>query len=138
MHALQERGVPAGAVLNAREVMTNPHFRSRGFFEQSEDPPEVEGVGKRIYGGRPYRFSRSQGRVRGVSQLGQHNDYALRELLGMGDRAIGNLVDAGIVGDVPTGVESMNPQPMDIEGQLRMGAIAMQDPDYREVLGLDE
>jgi len=76
--------------------------------------------------------------VRGVSQLGQHNDYALRELLGLEDNAVAGMVDAGIVGTVPTGVESMNPQPMDIEGQLRMGAIAMQDPNYREVLGLDE
>ena len=138
MHTLQERGVPAGAVLNAREVMTNPHFRSREFFERSEDPPEVEGVGTRVYGGRPYRFSRSRGRIRGVSQLGEHNDYALRELLGMDDASIAGLVDSGIVGTVPTGVESMNPQPMDIEGQLRMEAIASHDLDYRQVLGLDE
>ena len=138
MHILQERGVPAGAVLNAREVMTNPHFRSREFFERSEDPPEVEGVGTRVYGGRPYRFSRSRGRIRGISQLGEHNGYALRELLGMDDTSIAGLVDSGIVGTVPTGVESMNPQPMDIEGQLRMEAIASQDLDYRQVLGLDE
>ena len=137
-HLLQERGVPAGAVLNARDVLTNPHFRSRNFFEKAEDPPEVEGVGARMYAGRPYKFSRSQGQVRGASYLGQHNDYALRELLGMDTASIGALEEAGVAGTVPTGVESMNPQPMDIEGQIRQGSLAMHDAHYREALGLDE
>ena len=137
MHLLQERGVPAGAVLNARDVLTNSHFRSREFFEKYTDPPEVEGVGTRWYAGRPYKFSKSYGQMRMVAQLGQHNDYALKELLALDESAIASMTEAGIVGTVPTHAEQLNPQPADIEGQLRMGSIALYDPDYRKVLGLD-
>ena len=38
MEELQSAGVPAGPVLNARSLLTDPHFRDRGFFEQVDHP----------------------------------------------------------------------------------------------------
>ena len=137
MHLLQQKGIPAAAVLNSRDVLTDPHFRSRGFFEKYTDPSEVEGVGTRWYVGRPYKFSKSYGEIRLVSQLGQHNEYVLKELLAMEESAISQMTEAGIIGTEPTNVDQLNPQPADIEGQLRMGSIAFQDPSYKKVLGIE-
>lgn len=137
MHLLQQRGIPAAAVLNSRDTLTDPHLRSRDFFEKHTDPAEVEGVGARWYASRPYKFSKSYGEIRMVSQLGEHNEYVLNDLLGMEESATSAMAEAGIIGTEPTNVEQLDPQPVNIEAQLRMGSIAFHDPNYKKVLGIE-
>ena len=52
MRALQDAGVPAGAVLTNRQVAENEHFRARGFFQR--DP------GGRVHLAAPWRFSKPE------------------------------------------------------------------------------
>ncbi|MFN3974660.1 MAG: CaiB/BaiF CoA transferase family protein [Dehalococcoidia bacterium] len=136
MHRLQERGVPAGAVFHARDLLTDPHFRERGFFERYTHPPEVEGVGTRVYPGRPYRFSRSQGSIRFIARLGEHNYAVLGNLLGMEETAIAQMEREGVIGNTPVNAERLRPKPTPPEEQVRGLASAFHDPHYKKVLGL--
>jgi crotonobetainyl-CoA:carnitine CoA-transferase CaiB-like acyl-CoA transferase len=98
MTLLQHWGVPAGAALNPREIFTDPHLRSRGFWEQVEDGS----AGIQEYYGRPYRFSISEVTTRTPTpQLGQHNHQILHDILGLSPEAIAELELQGTIGTQP-------------------------------------
>ena len=99
-HLLQAHGVPAGAVLTARDLVANSHLRERAYFEvfTNENAPRV---GPRVYAGRPFRIPHIPEALRLVSALGQHNVQILREIAGLSDEAIRQLLDAGIIADRP-------------------------------------
>ena len=63
MERLQGVGVPAGPVLNARGLLTDPHIRERRLFEPA-DHPKVTGLGRREYLGRGWKLSGSEVKVR--------------------------------------------------------------------------
>ncbi|MCS7206655.1 MAG: CoA transferase [Dehalococcoidia bacterium] len=138
MHRLQEQGIPAAAVFHAKDLLTDPHFRQRGFFERYTHPPEVEGVGTRVYTGRPYQFSRSKGSIRFIARLGEHNHPILGDLLGLDAARITQMEREGIIGTVPVDAERLRPKPAPPEEQVRIGGVAFRDPQYRTVLGLDQ
>ena len=77
MHALQQAGVPAAAVLDIEELVHDPHLKERDYFMTSEDGTNT------LFPGVPYRLSDGEIRIgwRGPD-LGQHNLYVLSELLG--------------------------------------------------------
>lgn len=138
MHRLQEQGIPAAAVFHSKDLLTDPHFRQRGFFERYTHPPEVEGVGTRVYTGRPYQFSRSKGSIRFIAGLGKHNRTILGDLLGMEEETIASMEKMGIIGTEPVDAERLRPKPAPPEQYMRIGASAFRDPDYKKVLGLEE
>ena len=78
MAALQEAGVPAGAVLSAPEWLDNPHLRARGYYSHLADadrPPRVgDGLPLLIDGHRDYSGWRR------APMLGEHNAEILSEL----------------------------------------------------------
>jgi formyl-CoA transferase len=97
---LQAHGVPAGAVLTARDLVLNPHLRERGYFEvfTNEHSPHV---GPRLYAGRPFRLPNIPEALTLVSALGQHNCQILREVAGLSDEEIRRLCETGIIATRP-------------------------------------
>jgi benzylsuccinate CoA-transferase BbsF subunit len=95
---LQARGVPAGAVLDMKEMVESPHFVARGLFEEAWNPevgpvPHLRG---------PWKFSGTPAPVsRPAPGFGEHNDYVLRELLGLSEAEVAGLEAQGIVAREP-------------------------------------
>jgi len=94
-------GVPAGHVIDAREVAHNPQMGHRGFFEIQDHPV----TGPHPVPVIPFRF-----RVhptawlrRAAPTLGQHNDEVLGDELGLTDAELAELRATGIIGDRPAG-----------------------------------
>ena len=55
MHALQESGVAAGAVIDQADAYSDPHLEARGAFEEAYQ----EDVGTHLYPGAPFKMSRT-------------------------------------------------------------------------------
>ena len=94
-------------------------------------------MGERTFLSRPYKFSKSPLHIQGPSPaFGEHNEPALRELLGVSEETYRQLVEDVVISTVPTSGEPspVTPQPE----ALARGIIAAWDPDYRERLGLSE
>jgi benzylsuccinate CoA-transferase BbsF subunit len=132
MEALQTRGVPAGAVQNARELLTDPHLRSRRFYEMAHHH-ESTGMPPLPYTSRPWKMSETPGGTRwGAPVIGQHNREVLVDMLGMAQSGYDALVESGKVGTNPTGVRRPSIIPM--EDQVRLGRIVEHDTSYRDVI----
>ncbi len=95
MEVLQRAGVPAGPVLEADELLAEPHLNARGIFETVTHPE----AGTHPYVGMYARFSRTPGSIRRPAPcLGEHNEYVLGGLLGMSAGEIARLEAEGIIG----------------------------------------
>ena len=98
--ALQAAGIPAGAVLNAVELLGDPHVRAYAGYEYVDTP----GVG-------PTPYPRIAPRLRGTPTpvsgpapgFGEANAYVLGEILGRTGEEIAELTAAHIVVDEPLG-----------------------------------
>ena len=98
MHILQKAGVTAGAVLNAKEVMENPHLRERAYFNMVTHPQ----AGTHDYPGLPLKLSdAATGSDRPAPCIGQDNHYVLGELLGFSEDEISNLEEKRVISDGP-------------------------------------
>ena len=100
MAALQAAGVPAGALLDARELCEEPGLLARGFFVELE----FAGAGTHAYAGSPVRIdgARHEG-FRGGSALGADNERVLGGLLGLAAEEIEALYASGVIADRPPG-----------------------------------
>ena len=102
MEILQSVGVPAGPVLTAGQALADPHFRQRGFFERVDHPAET-GLGSKDYIGRGWKFSGSKAGIDGPAPLlGEANDYALREVLGLSAEQVDALTEQEVIGVEPS------------------------------------
>jgi crotonobetainyl-CoA:carnitine CoA-transferase CaiB-like acyl-CoA transferase len=134
-HRLQAAGVPAGPVLDARDLFTDPHLAARKFFDHVQHPPET-GVGQRPQLGRPWRFSAFKVPTPAAGpRLGEANDYVLKEVLGSSETEVAAMAAQEIIGSAPVGARMPNPVPA--EEQLRLGRLAALDRDYRKRLGIE-
>jgi crotonobetainyl-CoA:carnitine CoA-transferase CaiB-like acyl-CoA transferase len=132
MERLQNAGVPAGPVLNAGQMLADPHLRARGLFE-GEEHPQGTGLGRREYLGRGWKLSDSDVRIRRPApDLGEANDYVLSEVLGLTSAEIEELHRANAVGRTLEGAPQ--PSTVPLERQVELGWIADHDPGYREHL----
>ena len=135
MDALQEAGIPAAAVLNSREVLTNPHMRNRGFYERVNHHPD-SGIGPKIYFGRPWKMSKTPSRIqRPAPGLGEHNEFILGDLLGHDAAEIERLYKINMLGKIPTDLPDFKPP--SYQRQLEEGTLAGYDPDYSDIVGND-
>jgi crotonobetainyl-CoA:carnitine CoA-transferase CaiB-like acyl-CoA transferase len=92
---LVKNGVPVGTVNTLAEVVKHPQVVARKSFVEIDHPK----VGKVPVVNVPARLSRTPGAVRAPSPtLGQHNEQALRDLLGLGTDQIAALRAAGVLG----------------------------------------
>jgi len=98
MTRLQRAGLAAAPVLYPGEMLENPQFVSRDFFEPVDHPY----AGTRRLPGNIAKMSDADCRIRFPAPcLGQHNDYVFRELLGLTDKEMAELQEAGIIGNEP-------------------------------------
>lgn len=80
MRALQAKGVPAGVVQNAKDLVErDEQIAVRGAFV-TVDHPEMGPV---VYNNPPYKLSRTQPQIRSAPLIGQHNDEVFREWAGI-------------------------------------------------------
>jgi benzylsuccinate CoA-transferase BbsF subunit len=95
MRLLQAKGVPAGVVQTARDVLDrDEHLRARGYYVYLDHPE----TGRSAYDGPGVRLSATPGRLAAPAPLlGQHNEYVLRELLGYDDEQIAELLVEQVV-----------------------------------------
>lgn len=95
MHALQSRGVPAGIVQTAVDVVDrDPQLRHRGHWVTLD---HLE-MGPSIYNAPPVRFSRTPVQLkRPAPCLGQHTEEICREVLGLSDAEILALREAQVL-----------------------------------------
>ena len=132
MERLQAVGVPAGPVLNAKGLLTDPHIKARGLFERVEHPPET-GLGHRAYLGRGWKLSDSEVRIRGPAPiLGEANEYVLGEVMGLDDAATRSLREAGAIGETAAGARI--PEVPSLERQVELGWTVSYDPDFQRIL----
>ena len=90
MTTLQDAGVPAAVVQNARDILKDdPHIREREYYVYLEHPE----AGRTAYDGAGFRLSKTpaQYRTAGAS-LGQHTHQVSKEILGLSDEEIADLM----------------------------------------------
>lgn len=99
MGVLRRWDIPAAAVTNAQDLYADPHLAARGFWETIEDPD----AGVHRYPGRPFKLSRTPlSTRRPTPTLGQHNEYVLKDLLGLSEKEVSQLSASGVIGMEPT------------------------------------
>ena len=99
MHILQEVGIPAGPVLDAKKLVEEPHLNERGLYETVTHPE----VGTHPYVGMYARFSKTPGSIRKPAPcLGEDNQYVFGELLGLSPEEMAQLEEQGIIGTKPS------------------------------------
>lgn len=135
MQRLQAQGVPAGAVLDGRDLHFDPHLKARGLVEMVDFPPE-RGMGpRRPLLGRPWNFSANPLSIKGPAPTyGQHNREVLRDVLGYDETRCAALASAGIVVDKP--VKPREFPMMSMDKRVEIGRLAYWDEDYKQRLGI--
>ena len=130
MAALQGAGVPAGAVLDSKDLLFDPHLRERGFYEVVRHHPST-GMPPLPYAGRPWQMSATPAVApKAAPLMGEHNDFVLRELLGLADSDVARLESEGIIGRAPA-----DPRPVQrpsLEEQVRQGRMLRYETDFQE------
>lgn len=136
MERLQAAAVPAGAVLDGRDLHFNPHLQARGLLERVEFSKERNMGSKRPIVGRPWKFSATPLSIRGEAPtFGQHNREVLRAILGYDEARCQALESAGIIVDKPLKVREVPDLSMD--ERVKLGRLAYWDRDYKERLGIE-
>jgi len=100
--ALSNAGVPAGYVVDSRDIAHNPQLRHRGYFASEHHPV----TGTHPIPTVPFRFASRRGidwLTRPAPTLGEHNREVLGEELGLGDDELGALEATGLIGTRPLG-----------------------------------
>ena len=132
MTALQAKGVPAGAVLDGKGLLFDPHLKERGFYEVAEHEP-ITGMPPLPYTSRPWKFSKTPGELRSAAPtLGRHNHFVLSEIIGVSSAQVDAMEERSAIGTAPPNPRA--PRIVSIEEQLRRGQIIAHDPDHRENL----
>jgi benzylsuccinate CoA-transferase BbsF subunit len=130
MHALQGAGVSAGAVLDAKDLLFDPHLRARRFYELVSHHPST-GIPPLPYASRPWRLSRTPAvPSRAAPIIGEHNKWAIMELLGHSAEQIAALEDKGIIGYAPTDPRGV--QRPSLDEQVRQGRLQRYETDFQE------
>jgi len=130
MHALQKDGVAAGAVLDSKDLLFDPHLGQRNFYEVVTHH-ESTGIPPLPYAGRPWKLSKTPAvNSQPAPLMGEHNNLVLSGLLGKTAEEMTALEEAGIIGYGPT-----NPRPVQrpsLDEQVRQGRMQRYETDYEE------
>ncbi len=140
MERLQKAGIPAGAVLNMKELLLDQHLKERDGFEAVVHPDYegTRGLGTRLYPSLSWKLSKSTlPGVQPAPRLGEHNNYVLKDLLGLVDDEVNALEAEGIIGTVPLSASQPGiHQSPPISEMLELGEMRGYDPNYREILDI--
>jgi crotonobetainyl-CoA:carnitine CoA-transferase CaiB-like acyl-CoA transferase len=97
--ALQAAGVPAGAVLNCLELLSDPHIVSRGGFEYVDTP----NVGPTPYPRVAFTLSETVPISKPAPGFGEDNEAVFCDLLELSRDDLARLERDGIIASIPTG-----------------------------------
>ena len=129
MQTLQTAGVPAGAVLDSKDLLFDPHLVSRDFYEVVSHHHSTE-IPPLPYASRPWKLSETTAvPPKAAPLMGQHNEYVLGELLGMTSSEISALEEMGVIGYAPD-----DPRPVQrpsLDEQVRQGRMRAYDTDFQ-------
>lgn len=95
MELLQAAGVPAAAVQDVEDQLTrNPQFEARGLFLTLDEPE----MGPIVTESPPVTMSETPPRVyRPAPLIGEHTEAVLREVVGIGDSEVKELISQGVL-----------------------------------------
>ena len=128
MEALQGRGVPAGAVLDSKDLLFNAHLTERKFYEVVAHHPSTE-MPPLPYAGRPWKMSQTPAvKPAAAPLMGEHNELVLGELLGYKMADIARLEVDGVIGYAPS-----DPRPVQrpsLDEQVRQGRMLRYEEDF--------
>jgi benzylsuccinate CoA-transferase BbsF subunit len=94
MEMMQAAGVPAGVVQTGQDLLEkDPQLKHRCFFRELDHPE----IGSHYARGPCFLLSRSPWLPQRSPLLGEHNEYVLKELLGMTDEEVSELVARGVL-----------------------------------------
>jgi benzylsuccinate CoA-transferase BbsF subunit len=92
MTLLQEAGVPAGLVEGGEDLVADPQLNHRGTWVTLEHTE----IGPHIYEAPPFKLSKTPPELKMPAPcLGEHNEYILKDVLGMSDDEVAELLIAG-------------------------------------------
>jgi crotonobetainyl-CoA:carnitine CoA-transferase CaiB-like acyl-CoA transferase len=101
--ALQRHGVPSGPMLTGSEQLDDPHFVARGYPRWLDQ----QDLGRMAFEGPAFRGSGMTDVVLfQAPRLGEHTEEICRELLGMTDAEIRELLESGALEGPPAGSDS--------------------------------
>lgn len=94
MQLLQSAGVPAGVVQRSSDLLQDPQLAHRRFFRYMDHPE----MGNIPYTGHQFRIRGYESGPRFPAPLlGEHNELVMREILGMTDQEISEVLAAGAI-----------------------------------------
>ncbi|MBI4283443.1 MAG: CoA transferase [Chloroflexi bacterium] len=94
MALMQAAGVAAGVVATGEDLLEHdPQLKHRRFFREVDHPQ----AGKHHQRRPAFLLSKSPVELRRAPLLGEHNEYALKEILGLSDEEVAELVIQGVV-----------------------------------------
>lgn len=94
MKALQEAGVPSGAVQSQADLWEDPQLKHRDFFQWLDHTE----CGPMPYNGLQFLLSKTPGRLRMPHALiGEHNELVLKEFVGLSNDEIADLIVADVL-----------------------------------------
>ena len=134
MAALQAEGVPAGAVLDSKDLLFNPHLMERRFYEVVSHHPSTQ-MPPLPYAGRPWKLPETPAVApRAAPLMGEHNDLVFRDLLGMSASEVQGLQANGVIGYAPD-----DPRPVQrpsLDEQVRQGRMLRYETDFQDQVKL--
>ena len=125
METLQKLRIPAGAVLNMKEVNLNSHLKKRGFFQLIDHGKRI---GRRpIPSQIPAKFHGCRkGVLKRAPHFGEDTEYILGSLLGMSRQDMRKLENEEIIGKSPV-FPPGRPTRLDLLERQQAGSM---DPNY--------
>lgn len=136
MERLQAAGVPAGAVLDGRDLNLDPQMNHRGLLEWVRFKPEREMGDRRLIIGRPWKFGKEDVKVRAPApRFGEHNRDVLSNILHYDDERIDALERDEVIAQKPKKMREM--LTLSVEEQVKMERLAYRDPEYKKRLGME-
>ena len=96
MASLQARGICAGAVLTAADLVNDPHLRQRGFLQDYNREGSAT-VGVRTYAGRPFRVPGVAMAIWHTARMGEHNNAVLQQVAGLSPGEITALAEQNVL-----------------------------------------
>ncbi len=94
MNQMQEDGVPAGVVETGEDQLEHDlQTRHRDFFQELDHPR----LGKHHAAASPFQLSKAPCELERAPLLGEHNEYVLKEILGLSEEEVVDLVVNGVL-----------------------------------------
>ena len=94
MKRLQAEGVPAGVVQKASDLWDDPQLKEQGYFTWLEHNE----CGPMPYDRVQFSLSRTPGRLAWAAPtVGQHNEHVLREMIGLSEDDVGELIASEVL-----------------------------------------